>query len=121
MSATSGYAAPVASRRYAMTEGTMTRLEPQAERPGIDRAYGIQAGAEGLLPWHWAEERLIGSRNYWVCTTRPDGRPHAMPVWGVWSDGAFFFSTGADSVKGRNLAANPALTVHLESGDECVV
>ena len=36
-----------------------------------------------------------------------------MPVWGVWLDGAFYFSTSATSRKGKNLAANPqcAITV----------
>jgi hypothetical protein len=100
---------------------TRARRAPLSERPGMDPAYGIHPGDDGLLPWQWAEERLTASRNYWVCTTRPDGRPHAMPVWGVWSDGALFFSTSRSSVKGRNLAANPAISIHLESGDECVV
>jgi PPOX class probable F420-dependent enzyme len=61
------------------------------------------------------------SRNYWICTTRPDGRPHAMPVWGVWLDDTLWFSTGEGSVKARNLAADPQLVVHLESGDDAVI
>ena len=41
-------------------------------------------------------------------TTCPDGRPHCVPVWGVWPiDNAFYFSSGAKSRKARNLAANP--------------
>jgi nitroimidazol reductase NimA-like FMN-containing flavoprotein (pyridoxamine 5'-phosphate oxidase superfamily) len=74
-----------------------------------------------LLPWSWATERLEQARNYWISTTRPDGRPHAMPVWGIWLDGTFFFGSGSDSAKSRNLAANPAVVVHLESGDETVI
>jgi general stress protein 26 len=74
-----------------------------------------------MLPWSWAAERLEQARNYWVSTTRPDGRPHAMPVWGIWLDGAFFFGSGRRSAKTRNLAANPAIVVHLESGDETVI
>ncbi|MEI6136703.1 MAG: pyridoxamine 5'-phosphate oxidase family protein [Chloroflexota bacterium] len=30
--------------------------------------------------------RLRTAMNYWIATTRPDGRPHAAPVWGVWLD-----------------------------------
>ncbi len=60
-------------------------------------------------------------RNYWVCTTRADGRPHAMPVWGLWLDDAVLFSTDPESVKARNLAARPDVVVHLESGDDVVV
>ena len=60
-------------------------------------------------------------RSYWVTTTRADGRPHAMPVWGLWLDGALWFSSDPDSVKGRNLAARPDAVVHLESGDEVCI
>ena len=95
---------------------------PAAGRPAMPESYGLASAAEGeILPWSWAEERLRESRNYWVVTVRPDGRPHAMPVWGAWVDGAFYFGTGFDSVKGRNIAADPRATVHLESGDEVVV
>lgn len=63
----------------------------------------------------------VEARNYWVVTVRPDGRPHTAPVWGIWWDGTLWFGTGPSSVKGRNLAADPRLAVHLESGDEVAV
>src|SRR5262249_10479676 len=47
--------------------------------------------------------------------------PHAMPVWGIWLEGAFFFGSGRSSAKSRNLASNPEIVVHLESGDETVI
>jgi Pyridoxamine 5'-phosphate oxidase len=93
----------------------------EAARPKFSRVYGIHADDDGLLDWRWAEERLVEARNYWITTVRPNGSPHSMPVWGLWHDGAFYFSTSPDSRKARNLAANPALTVHLESGDEVVI
>jgi PPOX class probable F420-dependent enzyme len=96
-------------------------LAPEAARPKFPGVYGIHAGEEGLLDWSWAEERLLAARNYWVTTVRPDGRPHSMPVWGLWHEGAFYFSSAPDSRKAKNLAANPAVTVNLESGDEVVV
>jgi hypothetical protein len=91
-----------------------------AERPDIIPGYGISTEPDGQLPWTWATQRLTASRNYWVSTTRPDGRPHAMPVWGVWLDDALLFSTDPDSVKGRSLAARPDVVIHLESGEEVV-
>lgn len=94
---------------------------PEAARPRFPEVYGIHADEEGLLDWSWAEERLVSARNYWVTTVRPDGSPHAMPVWGLWHEGAFYFSSSPTSRKGKNLAANPAVTVNLESGDEVVV
>jgi hypothetical protein len=72
-----------------------------------------------LLPWEWARTRLETAGNYWICTTRPDGRPHARPVWGIWDGGRFAFSTG--SLATRNLPANPEITVHLESGNQVVI
>ena len=85
--------------------------------------YGLgDAPADGeVLPWSRVTEWLTASRNYWVCTTRRDGRPHAMPVWGLWLDDALWFSTDPSSVKARNLGANPEVVVHLESGDEVCV
>ena len=75
---------------------------------------------KGLLPWDWAVARLTRSRNYWVSTTWPDGRPHCVPVWGVWLDDAFYFSSGERSRKARNLAANPRIVICPENGDEAI-
>jgi nitroimidazol reductase NimA-like FMN-containing flavoprotein (pyridoxamine 5'-phosphate oxidase superfamily) len=72
-----------------------------------------------LLAWPWAEVRLAESRNYWVSTLSADGSPHARPVWGVWLDGCFYFSSG--SRIRANLVRHPAVSVNLESGDECVI
>ena len=84
--------------------------------------YGIvdANSGKGLLPWDWAVERLTRSRNYWVSTTWPDGRPHCVPVWGVWLDDAFYFSSGERSRKARNLAANPRIVICPENGDEAI-
>ena len=96
--------------------------QPRAERPFMP-GYGLEPadGGKGLLPWRWAEERLAAAHNYWVATTRPDGRPHVMAVWGLWLDGAFYFSTGRESRKARNLAANPYCVVCTERADEAVI
>jgi nitroimidazol reductase NimA-like FMN-containing flavoprotein (pyridoxamine 5'-phosphate oxidase superfamily) len=85
--------------------------------------YGILPPDEGagLLPWEWAAERLSVSHNYMLATTRPDGRPHVMPVWGLWLDGAFYFSAGRQSRKARNLSANPNCVVSTDRADEAVI
>lgn len=84
-------------------------------------AYGVSLESDGPLAWSHAEERLERARSYWIVSTRPDGKPHAAPVWGVWVDGSLYFGTGRSSVKGRNLAHSPELVVHLESGDDVVI
>lgn len=91
------------------------------ERPAMSGEYGIPSDTEGMLSWEWVEQQLTAARSYWVCTTRKDGRPHAMPVWALWFEGELVFSTDPRSVKGRNLARDPRIAVHLESGDDCVI
>ncbi len=97
------------------------RTMPEAGRPAMTAGYGIASGSEGLLSWSHVTERMARARNYWVGTTRPDGRPHIVPVWGVWLDETFYFSTDPASRKGRNLAVNSDLVVHLESGDDVII
>lgn len=99
----------------------MARPESQPSRPQMPKGYAIAAKKKGMLPWSWLDQRLAASRNYWIITTRPDRRPHAMPVWGVWVNRAIYFGTDRGSRKARNLAANPAMIAHLESGDDVVV
>jgi hypothetical protein len=95
---------------------------PRASRPYMP-GYGIVGPTQGsgLLPWAWAEQRLVASRNYWVATRWPDGRPHAMPVWGVWHGGAFWFSSSRRSRKTRNLAADSRCVVTTEHAADPVV
>jgi hypothetical protein len=70
-----------------------------------------------MLPWAWAEERLMGARNYWVALAGP----HASPEWGLWQDSGLLFSCGASSRKARAIARDPRIVVHLESGDDVVI
>ncbi|GAC1330392.1 MAG: pyridoxamine 5'-phosphate oxidase family protein [Chloroflexota bacterium] len=100
----------------------MTRTpQPRRSRPQLPHDYGVPDGDEGMVDWTWAVERLEKARNYWFSTTRPNGRPHAMPAWAVWLDDALYFDGSPETRRGRNLAANPAISVHLESGDQVVV
>lgn len=103
-------------------------VEPEAlRRPRVTRphlpGYGVVGAGPGggLLPWVWAEKRLINSRNYWLATVYPDGRPHVMPVWGAWDGSGFWFSAAPASRKARNLAANPLAVITTDNADEPVV
>jgi hypothetical protein len=44
-----------------------------------------------------------------------------MPVWGVWLDGRYFFSTARTSRKASNLAANANCVVCTEGATEAVI
>ena len=96
------------------------KAAPTAERPHMP-GYGVPGSSKGLLPWKWAEDRLRRSHNYFFCTSRPDGAPHVMPIWGVWVNGIFCFSTGRESRKARNLAANPRCVICNEISKEAVI
>jgi len=89
--------------------------KPKPSRPHMP-GYGIvdAKSGGGLLPWRWASDRVSQGRTYWLATSRADARPHVMPVWGVWIANTFFFSTGNQSQKARNLAMNPRCSVAVE-------
>jgi nitroimidazol reductase NimA-like FMN-containing flavoprotein (pyridoxamine 5'-phosphate oxidase superfamily) len=75
----------------------------------IDPRYGDAAAA--APPWEDIERLLTDAQLYWIITVRADGRPHAVPLVGVWQKGAFAFCTGAEEQKQRNLDANPHVAV----------
>lgn len=99
---------------------TETKKSPIAKRPLME-GYGVPQSTEGMLPWEWALERLSRSHNYWLTTVCPDGAPHVMPVWGVWLDGAWYFSTSATSRKSRNLEQNANCVVCNDNIEEAVI
>lgn len=84
--------------------------------------YGVDTASWAPLPWSWAAERLAANRNFWVVTASADGRPHALPVWGVWEDaeGRFAFSCSPRARKARNLAGNPRAVVMTDDTVECL-
>jgi hypothetical protein len=102
-----------------MTE--QERTEPPARRLKMPKGYQAASPDARLLSWSHVVEQLEQALNYWIATTRPDGRPHVTPVWGAWMDDAFYFDGIYTARWARNLAANPAISVHLESGADVVI
>src|SRR4029453_5441348 len=68
----------------------------------------------------WVRERLDPARQYWMATVDPQGRPSAMPMWGVVVEDHLYLETPAVRRRARNLSSNPAVAVHLELGDHVV-
>jgi nitroimidazol reductase NimA-like FMN-containing flavoprotein (pyridoxamine 5'-phosphate oxidase superfamily) len=93
----------------------------------IDPRYGDASATPP--PWADIERLLTDAQLYWIITVRTDGRPHAVPLVGVWQDGAFAFCTGPEEQKQRNLDANPHVAVTTgstgshgwDSGEDVVV
>ena len=80
-------------RHHSMTTGKIDPRygNPSASTPGWEEIAGL----------------LTDAQLYWIITVRADGRPHAVPLVGVWHDGAFAFCTGGEEQKQRNLDVNP--------------
>lgn len=96
--------------------------EPVASRPYWPDFAGMPKDpTSGLKPWSWALERLEKSHNYWIATSRRDGRPHLMVVWGVWWENAFWFSTGPNTRKAKNMIAHRYSCIGTERADEAVI
>jgi nitroimidazol reductase NimA-like FMN-containing flavoprotein (pyridoxamine 5'-phosphate oxidase superfamily) len=81
----------------------------------------MSPSAKGLLLWSHVTERMIQAPHYWICTVSPAGRPHATPVDGLWLNDRLYFGGSPQTRRQRNLATNPAVCVHLESGTDVVV
>jgi len=74
-----------------------------------------------MLTWTEVSQVMAPWRNYWVGTTGLDGAPHGSPVWGVVVGEELYFYTERDTVKARNMRADPRIVIHLESADDVVI
>lgn len=84
-------------------------------------SYGVPESGDGLLSWEHVAGRMREARDYWLVTVRPDGRPHAVPVWGVWLSDTIHFGGDRTTRKAKNIAENPSVVVHAEDGAEAVI
>jgi PPOX class probable F420-dependent enzyme len=75
----------------------------------------------GYIPWRKVDLPLRSQRSIWISTTRPDGRPHAVPVWYYWDGASIYFTTPRSSQKARNLARQPWVVVHAGDGDNVII
>jgi hypothetical protein len=69
----------------------------------------------GSIPWSYIDRTLRAPRAIWISTTRPDGRPHCVPVWFIWDNMAMYFITDRAMQKAKNLAA------HTGAGDDALI
>lgn len=73
------------------------------------------------MTWNEVSGRLAAARTYWLGTTTPSGAPHAAPVWGVVTGETLYLYSERSTVKARNIAADPRVVVHLESGEDVMI
>ena len=92
--------------------------EPRAELLDLPREYGAP---QAPLHWSAVRERLTAAEHYWLATVRPDGRPHVVPLDGVWIGDRWYFGGSPATVKHRNLKADPRAVLHLEDAGSAVI
>lgn len=91
---------------------------PRAEQLDLPPGYGAPSR---LLAWEVVVARLEEAPHYWLGTVRPNGRPHTVPLDGLWLDGRWYFGGSDQAVKHRNLLANRNATLHLEDAGAAVI
>jgi F420H(2)-dependent biliverdin reductase len=74
-----------------------------------------------ISPPDSAIHKLESQQNLWLASTRPDGRPHLVPIWFVWHAGRLYIGTDPKSVKVRNIKKNPRVMASLEDGNHPVI
>lgn len=104
-----------------MTTSSEALRPRRTDRPKVPDGYGLPETTEGLIDWTTVEAQLRTALHYWLGSVRPDGTPHAVPRWGVWTDGRFYYDGAPTTRHARNVEANPACTLTLESGTEVVI
>jgi hypothetical protein len=93
-------------------------MEPVAETLSLPPSYGTPSV---LLEWTVVEARLRDAAHYWLASVRPDGRPHTVPVDGLWRGDHLVFGGDPATVHHRNLLAITDVTVHLPDADAATI
>ena len=90
----------------------------------LDQRYSDEKAV--ATSWDETRQALEAAELSWVCTVRPDGRPHVTPLVAVWLDDALYFCTGDEEQKAFNLRSNSHVIVttgcnNWDSGVDVVV
>jgi len=92
---------------------------PKISRPKLPKGYADNPAS--FVDWEWVTEQMTESKNYWLSSVRPNGRPHVVPRWGVFIDNEFWYDGSPETRHAQNIIKNPNVSLHLESGDQVVM
>jgi nitroimidazol reductase NimA-like FMN-containing flavoprotein (pyridoxamine 5'-phosphate oxidase superfamily) len=98
----------------------MTHQRPTEEamsREGKGTAAAGEAGNSRPIRWEDALERLTKGGWFWLATVQPNGAPHVMPLFAVWSESALYVASKETAKKSRNLAADGRCVITTDAGD----
>ena len=57
------------------------------------------------------DELLSKEEICYIATSRPDGRPHVMPIWFIYHEGRIWFETDITTVKFKNIQHNNCVMI----------
>jgi len=92
---------------------------PRITRPEFPKGY--VDNPVSFVDWEWVVAQLTESKHYWLCSVRPDGRPHVVPRWGAFLDNKFYYDGSPETRHARNIEKNPHITLNLESGEKAII
>jgi Pyridoxamine 5'-phosphate oxidase len=93
-------------------------MAPTASKLRFPPGYGR---ATRTLRWAAVEAQLEEAKVYWFASTRPDGRPHVVPLDGIWVDDLWYYGGADETVHRRNVDANPLAALHLPDPGRAVI
>ena len=93
--------------------------ELKVARPIFPKGYVDNPAS--FVDWGWVSDQLTESKNYWLCSIRPDGRPHVVPRWGAFIDNKLYYDGSPETRHARNIINNPSVSLHLESGTQVII
>jgi hypothetical protein len=95
-------------------------MEPtKITRPQFPPGYVDHPKSE--VSWEYVAGQLREAKHYWLCSARPDGRPHCVPRWCVYVDGLVYYDGSPQTRHARNIMHNPHVSLHLESGSQAII
>jgi len=93
-------------------------MSPRSEVLRLPQAYGAPAA---VLDWAVVRVSLERAKAYWLATCRADGRPHVVPVDGLWLDDIWYYGGAPDAVHVRTAMRNPDVVMHLPDPQRSVI
>lgn len=66
-------------------------------------------------------EKFAQADACWFSSTRPDGRAHLAPIWHVWHEGRVYVVTQSSTVRARNIAVHPAVSLSLPDTSDVLI
>jgi general stress protein 26 len=94
---------------------------PQAILAKKVPGYQMPQDTTNLLSWEFVSAHMAAACHYWLTTISAQGRPHTVPVWGLWYKNRLHFEGSMQTAWARHLVRNPHITVHLPNPEQVII